>query len=330
MTARDVRIGVSVPIPGLDLQESLAVVTFLSECGFSTAMSTEVDRYDGFSVLAAFAARCPQLRLGTGVVSVFNRSVPLLAMSAAALADLSDEDVLVGIGAGSRVHSTRWHGDSHLQPGLRLQETIACLREIATGRRVDFHGESVRVDGFQLAGGPRQFRIGVGAMGSRSIALAAAEADALLLNMVPHSIVGSLVAQLRDGARAAGRDDRSVEVVLRVWLSVGTLSTPVRRVLEKHVARYLRAPGYAGLAERAGYRPPTGGSAAPFDSALFRDVIVVGSHEQCVARLVELVHAGVDTLVISPVPPDEDFAALDYAMGVLPQVAEDVQEAVAR
>jgi probable F420-dependent oxidoreductase len=330
MTARGVRLGVSVPLVGSELQQTLAAVDFLAECGFTTALSTEVDRYDGFSVLAAVAARCPQLRLGTGVVSVFNRSVPLLAMSAAALADLSDEEVVVGIGAGSRVHSTHWHGDSHVKPGLRLRETIACLREISTGERVDFHGESVKVDGFQLAGGPRRLRIGLGAMGPRSIALAAAEADALILNMVPRSVVGSLVAQLRHGARAAGRDEHAVEVVLRVWLSVGELSAAVRRVLLGHVGRYLRAPGYARIAAQAGYRPITGASAVAVDDALFDDVMVVGSHEQCVARLVELVDAGVDTVVISAVPPNEDLPALEYVMGTLPRVAEDVQRAVTR
>jgi alkanesulfonate monooxygenase SsuD/methylene tetrahydromethanopterin reductase-like flavin-dependent oxidoreductase (luciferase family) len=329
ISARSARIGVSVPVPGLALPESLAAIDFLAGCGFSTVTSTEVNAYDGFSVLAAVAARCPQLELGTGVVSVFNRSVPLLAMSAAAVADLSDEAVLVGLGVGSRVHSTRWHGAHYAHPGLMLRETIACLREIATGRPVEFHGELVKVDGFQLAGGARPIRVGVGGMGPRSVALAGAEADALVLNMVPRSMVGVLVQQLRDSARAAGRDEQAVEVVLRVWLSVGELSTGVRDVLTRHVARYVRAPGYSRLVSAAGYRLDQGAAGAPLDGKLFDDVVVVGSREQCVERLVGLIRSGVDTLVISPVVADEDASALELVMGTIPLIADDVLKAVA-
>jgi 5,10-methylenetetrahydromethanopterin reductase len=310
-------------MPGLDLRENLAALDYLADCGFSTALSTEVDAYDGFSVLAGVAARRPDLEVGTGVVSVFNRSVPLLAMAAAAVADLSERPVLVGLGVGSRVHSSRWHGVHYARPESRLRETILCLREIATGRPVEFHGESVQVDGFQLAGGARRLRIGVGAMGPRSIALAGAEADALVLNMVPRSAVGSLVDQVRAGARKAGRDGRAVEVVLRVWLAVGELSPAVRDVLTGHVARYLRAPGYGRLVAEAGYGV-SGQSAVPLTENLFDDVLVVGRYEQCIARLTDLVASGVDTLVITPVVADEDNSALEFVMGTLPMIADDV------
>jgi alkanesulfonate monooxygenase SsuD/methylene tetrahydromethanopterin reductase-like flavin-dependent oxidoreductase (luciferase family) len=62
---------------------------------------------------------------------------------------------------------------------------------------------------------------------------------------------------------------------------------------------------------------------------LFDDVVVVGRYEQCIARLTDLVASGVDTLVITPVVAGEDNSALEFVMGTLPMIADDVLRAAA-
>src|SRR4249919_845203 len=85
--ARDVRWGLTLPLPGLSLSEHEAPVRRAEELGYTDLWSGETNGPDGFTPLALAAAWTEAVRLGTGVVGVFQRGPALLAQQCAAMAE---------------------------------------------------------------------------------------------------------------------------------------------------------------------------------------------------------------------------------------------------
>src|SRR3989442_3547400 len=89
---------------GLPARECAAQAGAAEEAGFSTVWFAENPFARGaMSGLAASALATSTIRLGVGVFNPFNRHPTLIAMEIAALDELSDGRVVLGIGSGIRL-----------------------------------------------------------------------------------------------------------------------------------------------------------------------------------------------------------------------------------
>src|SRR5213596_326294 len=89
---------------GLPAKECAAQARAAEEAGFSTVWFAENAFARGaMSALAASALATSTIRLGVGVFNPFNRHPTLIAMEMAALDELSDGRVVLGIGSGIKV-----------------------------------------------------------------------------------------------------------------------------------------------------------------------------------------------------------------------------------
>jgi Luciferase-like monooxygenase len=145
------RLGMTVPVAGETMAELPAVLDELAGAGYSDIWTSEVNATDAFAPLLIAAQQAPRLRLGTSIAGVFSRSPALMAMSAFAVAELSDEPIYVGVGSSSQNIVEQWHGTPFVQPYQRVRDTVRFLRAAFAGQRVTFHGASFEVDGFRLA-----------------------------------------------------------------------------------------------------------------------------------------------------------------------------------
>ena len=131
------------------------------------------------------------MRLGTGVVGVFQRGPALLAMEAAALADASGGRFALGIGSSSNVIVERWNGIPFEKPLSKVSETIDYLRPVLAGER----GRG----GFKLERPPpSQVPIIVAALRGKMLAMAAEKADGAFTNFLPLSGLEQVTAPLAD------------------------------------------------------------------------------------------------------------------------------------
>ncbi|MGB2850450.1 MAG: LLM class flavin-dependent oxidoreductase, partial [Solirubrobacterales bacterium] len=128
MSDGDQRWGLTVPLPGLGLRELEPAIRAAEAAGYTDVWSGETQGPDGFTPLALAANWSQRMRLGTGVVGVFQRGPALLAMEAAALADASGGRFALGIGSSSNVIVERWNGIEFRRPLSRVSETIDFLR----------------------------------------------------------------------------------------------------------------------------------------------------------------------------------------------------------
>src|SRR3954452_20491125 len=95
------RWGLTLPLPGITLAAHEEHVVLAEASGYTDLWSGETNGPDGFTPLALSAAWTERLRLGTGVVGVFQRGPALLVQQAAALADASRGRFVLGIGSSS-------------------------------------------------------------------------------------------------------------------------------------------------------------------------------------------------------------------------------------
>src|SRR5205085_7514195 len=114
---------------------------------------------DQFAILAACAARTSRIGLGTAISSVFVRTVPTIAMAAAAIDDISGGRFILGLGSSHRVQVEGEHGVAYSKPLSRVRESVAAIRELLRDGRVRHIGETVRIEGFDLWFTPRRAAI---------------------------------------------------------------------------------------------------------------------------------------------------------------------------
>src|ERR1044071_602070 len=79
------RWGLTLPLPGISLADHEEHVRRAEAAGYTDLWTGETAGPDGFTPLALSAAWTERMRLGTGIVGVFQRGPALLAQEAAAL-----------------------------------------------------------------------------------------------------------------------------------------------------------------------------------------------------------------------------------------------------
>src|SRR6188472_2145396 len=129
------RWGLTVPLTGIPLSENAELVRRAEAAGYTDLWSGETNGPDGFTPLALAAAWTESVRLGTGVVGVFQRGPAILAQQAAALADGSGGRFALGIGASSDRIVEGWNGIPFEKPLTKVGETLDFLRTALDGER---------------------------------------------------------------------------------------------------------------------------------------------------------------------------------------------------
>ena len=181
--------------------------------------------YEPLMTFASLAHVTSRIRFFLGVLVLPEREVILLAKQLATLDQLSRGRLMVGVGIGSyREEFEAVHPDlKGANRGQMTEEAIAALRSLFAERRASFHGRYVKFDDIELAPKPVQQPLPI---------LLNAHADAPLERVgtigdgwVVAGLAPKRVAQAReivnDAARRAGRDPKTIDLHLQVWLSLG-------------------------------------------------------------------------------------------------------------
>ena len=105
---------------------------------------------DPLVALTFIAAATSRLRLGTGV-NILPQTNPLyLAKWASSIDHLSQGRLMLGLGIGWLQEEFAAIGVPFAQRGKRSDEYLAALKAVWSGQEVDFQGEFVRWQGFQM------------------------------------------------------------------------------------------------------------------------------------------------------------------------------------
>ena len=144
---------------GASPAEIVDCVKLAEALGYESAWVAEGHGGDQFAVLAACARETSRIGLGTAITSVFVRTAPTIAMAAATVDDLSGGRFILGIGSSHKVQVEAEHGVLYAKPLTRTRETVEIVRALLRDGRVEYRGETIRIDGFDLWFAPRRREI---------------------------------------------------------------------------------------------------------------------------------------------------------------------------
>jgi len=283
------------PLPWRDFE---MLATTAEETGFDAVFLPEITGRDATAALAALAGHTSAIRLGTGVVPLTSRRLPLLAMAAATVHERSGGRLILGVGAGPP-------GPGSLQ---RVRDAVAFLREAFAGKVAAEPGTG---EPFEPALVPdRPPPIWLAALGDRMVSLAGEVADGVLLNWTTPERVRRAAALVAESASRAGRGPGAVTVSTYIRACLGAEESSALDALRAATAQYAAMPHYrrqmesVGLGDAAARAADAAKAGRPGDvpEELVRELCLVGDPPSAARRLQEYRDAGAVLPVIYPVP----------------------------
>jgi probable F420-dependent oxidoreductase len=312
------RLAVSLPVPFLGARECVELARRAEdEWGYPAIWLAETNGPDSFALGGAIAAATSRATIGTAIVPVYNRTPAVLAMSAATLAQLSQDRFVLGLGSSSHAIIEDWNGMPFELPLTRVRETVTILRQALAGQKTAFEGKTLRSRGFRLGNPPaRPVPIYLAGLREKMLALAGEIGDGVIVNLFPATALSKMLAALRSGAKRAGRDAGGLEVVCRFQVAV-TDDVPAARGLVRFAfASYFAQPVYNAFLRWCGFeaearavaeafaRGDRAASSAALSDSMIDRIAILGTAERCREQIAEFVAAGVTTPVISPLATD--------------------------
>ena len=287
--------------------------------GFESIWMTDGNgRMDPLTAAAAIGARTRRIRIGLGIVPVFNRPPPVLATSAAALSHVAPDRVVLGVGSSSQTMIERWYGMAFEKPLTRVRETVDLVRRILAGERTAYDGETVRSHDFRLTSPPRgRVPIYVAALRPGMLELAGEIGDGVILNLAPAELLPRVLEHVDTGAKRSGRRVEDLEIVSLLNTFVTDDAAAGTQLMRRVALGYFSTGVYAnflswmgrpreaeqirqGFAERDRAK-----TSAALSDELVQRLGLIGTATQVRTRLDEYAAAGLDTAVVSPASPDE-------------------------
>jgi probable F420-dependent oxidoreductase len=269
---RPLRVGVQLPEVERAVRwpEYVAMARAAEEVGFDSIWvgdhllyrgdgRPERGPWDAWTLLAGLAAVTERIALGPLVACTSFRSPGLLARTAAAVNELSDGRLVLGLGAGWNEAEYRAFGVPFDHRVERFAESLEIIRRLLAGERVTFDGTYETVaDAVLLPKPARRPPLMIGATGPRMLAASLPQVDAWntwydVYGNTPEGFA-ELNAKVDEAAQAGGSDpasiDRSACVLVVLDRAAGERPIPDGIApVETDVANHLRALHEAGADE---------------------------------------------------------------------------------
>jgi F420-dependent oxidoreductase-like protein len=331
-----------------DWASALTYAVEAERLGIDSAWTAETWGYDGATPLAYLAAKTTTIRLGTGILQVGTRTPALTAMTAMALASLSGDRFLLGLGVSGPQVIEGWHGVRFARPLQRLRETVEIVRRVTRGERLVYHGEVYHVplpesEGKALTSSvpPRpNLPVYLATLGPKSLELTGELADGWLGTSFIPEHASLFFDPIAAGATQAGRTLADID--LQVAAGVVAFSDDVESLIAPRkpgLAFTLGAMGsrqhnfYNDVYQRAGYadvalevqdlwfKKQREAAVARIPDELILKTNLIGTQEMVRERLRAHRHAGVNTLQVNP-----DGQTLSERLTILGQLVDLVNE----
>jgi len=172
--------------------------------------------HDPFVASAAAFTVTKNLKVGTGICLVIERDPITLAKEVASVDFLSGGRFLFGIGGGWNEEEMENHGTVPRQRWRILRERVLAMKEIWTRDEAEYHGKFVNFDPIWSWPKPVQKPhppVLVGGAGPRTIDRVVEYGDGWMpIGGRSGAVLGKMIGELREKAKAAGRGDIPVSV----------------------------------------------------------------------------------------------------------------------
>jgi TAT-translocated FGD2 family F420-dependent dehydrogenase len=277
--------------------------------------------------LAALGQQTQRLGMGTMVTCPTFRYHPsIVAQAFASLGVLYPGRVFLGLGAGEAVNemaATGQWGD-YAERSARLAEAVDLIRELWSGERLDYHGRYYQTTQARLYDTPTQpIPIYIAASGPKSMRLAGEKGDGLITDS-KRATQQELRNAFAEGARAAGKDARTMPVLVEQMVIVGDKAeaekyAPLWRFQPKSWDLYVGDPNPLSIQQRAERDIPLEQS--------YGDWPVSNDPETHVQALQKLIEGGATHILVHSPQADQQKVIRFYGEQVLPKLRQPAMSA---
>ena len=329
------KLGVSVGYWGLGLTaaDQLEIAQTAESLGYDSIWTAEAYGSDAATVLAWLAAGTSRIKLGSGIFQIPARSVAMTAMTAATIDNLSGGRMLLGLGTSGPQVSEGFHGVRFAKQLQRTREYVAVLRLALSRQKIEYQGETLELP---LPGGPgkalkltirpiqEKIPIFLAVLGPKNVALAGEIADGWLPVFFSPEHTKALRGPLEEGAARANRSLDDFQICPSVNVMISDDLESARNAMRPILALYIGGMGsreqnfYNRLVSSYGFEEAAekvqelylAGQKTEAMFALPDELIdlvcIVGPRDRVKAKLRAFADAGVDTLIVWPVMPDQE------------------------
>lgn len=302
-------------IPRASASEVVTRIVQAEKRGIGTVWSTSGGvSWDTLSAFAVAASRTEKIVLGTSIVPTYPRHPFVLASEALAIEDFAPGRLRLGVGPSHRPTIEGSFGIQMGRPLAHLREYVTILRALLWDGSVEFDGTYFTVNASIPANAqPPRTPLPISTLRPNAWRLAGEISDGAIswLNPIDYVIEVAKPA-MQDGANAAGRP--CPPAIVHVPVAVSSDRVASRAAFRERFPVYGRLPFYAEMFAVAGFRVEDEGR---MPDALVDDLLVSGAADQVRRRLETIRRRGVDELLISHVPVEDEAAELELLSEVL-------------
>jgi probable F420-dependent oxidoreductase len=270
-----------------------------------------------FTLLGALLAHTTRLKVAPGIASIYTRTPALMALSVASLHLIAPQRTVLGLGVSTRIIVEDWHGLTWDHPLERIAEYVQMLRRCLRGERLTHQGRYYQAENFRLGVTvPGDVPLYLAAVNPKMLRLAGAIADGVLLTWLPLAAVPQVVADIRAGAEAAGRQPDEVDIALYLRTCVTAEHGAAVEWLRRDITGYTVADVYSRVFRRFGFaaeveamqqawrRGERETARQQISDRMVEALGVIGSAEFCRAHIGRFAAAGIDLPIVMPFAPE--------------------------
>lgn len=204
-----------------DVAASTRLVQQAEELGFDYAWIPDQQLFcDPYVALTSMALNTSHIHLAVGVTNPFTRHPAITARAIATVDQVSGGRAALGMGAGNMkelVHPLKLD-TSHVADKCR--EAALVMKQLWSGRQLDFHGQEFTVDhiGLDIPARP-ELPVYLAGRGPKILAAAGEVADGAIIGSIAcEAGLDYAVGQIREGAQRAGRTLEELDLVS--WVTI--------------------------------------------------------------------------------------------------------------
>ncbi len=305
------RIAVTLPA-GPRVEDTINRIRWAEENGIPDAWFSDSGAPDTLTQVAAVAHTTRDIRIGTAVTPVYTRSPSVLAASANVIGQLLPGRFIMGLGSSSQTIMTQFNGIPLDKPVTRVKETAQLVKEMLTGAKTDFDGDTLFSKGYRQAPLENPPPVYLAALRPKMIEMAAEVGDGVIFNLWPKKALPKMMEHVAIGAKNAGKDPQDLEIVNRAMVLCTDDKEYGRNVFRAAFGPYYGTPVYNNFLAWAGYEAEAAGiaegwaakdrdkTAGSMSDEMIDEIAIIGNEDEVRRRIQEDADGGVDTHIIAP------------------------------
>jgi 5,10-methylenetetrahydromethanopterin reductase len=311
----------------VDIPYELEMARYMEERGFSEIWQGD-NRLarDCIVLMSAFLSHTSKLKVGSGVLPIWTRNPAVIAATFSTMWELGGKvdgrgRVMLGLGAWWNPIAQRV-GVHITKPLLAMRENVEAIRQLLTMDEVNYKGEFVQLNNVRLDvvygdDSPRDIPIYIGATGDKMLELAGEICDGVCLNYgVSVEYIQKAVRLVEKGAQKVGKTIENIDLPELIVVSLSDQDPEGAVHAGKKLAAYyfatephiMKASGVSEeIAEKAKDIMGWPATQEDYERAskvipeyLVRNIMAVGTSEECRAKVKEYIDAGVTCPILYP------------------------------